>query len=60
MSDSEDGFFFFKETRGRKQFKEVWGGWADPSEKSELIKWAAKLGVPTGLAACFADVATRH
>ena len=25
MPDSEDGFFFFKETHGRKQFKEVWG-----------------------------------
>jgi hypothetical protein len=31
MPDSGDGFFFFKETHGRKQFKEVWGGWADPS-----------------------------
>jgi hypothetical protein len=60
MSDSEDGFFFFKETRRRKQFKEVWGGWADPSEKSQLIGWAAKLGAPTGLAACFSDVATHH
>jgi hypothetical protein len=60
IPDSEDGFFFFKETAGRKQFKDVWGGWAYPSEKPELIQWSTKLGAPAALAACFADVVTRH
>lgn len=56
----DDGVFFFQDVNGQKQFKEVWGGWADPSEKPDLIKWARKLGAPENLAACFADVVTRH
>lgn len=60
IPDSEDGFFFFKESGGRKRFKEVWGGWAASSEKPELIEWARQLGVPASLAACFADVVTRR
>lgn len=57
---SEDGVFFYQAAAGRKQFKEVWGGWAEPSDKPELVKWARKLGAPEGLAACFADMVTRH
>lgn len=57
---AEDGFFFFEDIAGRPQFKEVWGGWADRSEKPQLIEWARKLGVPKSLAACFADVVTRR
>jgi hypothetical protein len=40
----DDGVFFFQDVNGQKQFKEVWGGWADPSERPDLIKWARKLG----------------
>jgi hypothetical protein len=57
---TDDGYLFFQETDGRKQFRDVWGGWADPSEKPELIKWVTNLGAPERLAACFADTATRH
>lgn len=57
---SDDGVFFFQDANNRKKFKDVWGGWADPSEKSELIEWAKKLGAPRELSACFAEVVTRH
>lgn len=57
---SDDGVFFFQDVNGKKTFKEVWGGWADPSEKPSLVKWGKKLGVPDDLASCFADVVTRH
>jgi len=56
----DDGVFFFQNVNGQKQFKEVWGGWADPAEKPDLTKWARKLGAPQNLAACFADVVARH
>ena len=56
---SDDGVFFFQNVNGQKQFKEVWGGSADPSEKPELTKWVRDLGAPERLATCFADVVTR-
>jgi hypothetical protein len=56
---ADDGMFFFQDVDGHKQFKEVWGGMADPSEKPDLTKWAIKLGAPENLATCFADVVTR-
>lgn len=55
---SDDGVMFFQTVDGKKQFRDVWGGYADPSEKPELVAWAKKLGAPQGLAKCFADEVT--
>ena len=40
---------------GQNQFKDVWGGVADASERDEQIAFAEGLGAPADLAACFAD-----
>lgn len=55
---TDDGMLFFETVDGRKQFKDVWGGWADPSERPELVAWAKKLGAPDRLAKCFARTVT--
>jgi hypothetical protein len=55
---SDDGVMFFQTVDGKKRLREVWGGWADPSEKPELEAWAKKLGAPAGLAKCFAEIVT--
>jgi hypothetical protein len=55
---SDDGVMFFQTVNGKKQFREVWGGWADPSERPELVAWAKKLGAPQDLAKCFAETVT--
>jgi len=52
--ESDPGFFFFQTVNGQKQFKEVWGGFAVPEDRPELIKWARALGAPENLATCFA------
>lgn len=52
---SDDGVFFFRDAGGSRQFKDVWGGVADESERGELVAWAEKLGAPGNLARCFAD-----
>ncbi|MDX3929598.1 MAG: hypothetical protein QHC90_27840 [Shinella sp.] len=56
--ETDDGVLFFEGANGNKQFKDVWGGWADPSDKPELIRWAKKLGAPDTLARCFAQTVT--
>lgn len=55
---SDDGVMFFQATNGKKRFRDVWGGWADPSEQPELVTWARKLGAPADLARCFAETVT--
>lgn len=55
---SDDGVMFFQKVDGKKQFRDVWGGYAEPSEKPELVSWAKKLGAPHDLAACFAETVT--
>ena len=55
---SDDGVMFFQTVNGKKQFRDVWGGYAEPSEKPELVSWAKKLGAPQNLAACFAETVT--
>jgi hypothetical protein len=57
-ASTDDAVLFFESANGRKQFKELWGGWADPSEKPELSKWAKNLGAPEKLARCFAATVT--
>jgi len=51
---SDDGVMFFQAVAGKKRFRDVWGGWAEPSDRPELIAWATKLGAPVALARCFA------
>lgn len=53
---ADDGMLFFEEVDGGKKFQDVWGGWAEPSERPELIEWAENLGAPENLASCFAHV----
>lgn len=55
---SDDGVMFFQTVNGKKQFRDVWGGSAEPSEKPELVSWAKKLGAPQDLAKCFAETVT--
>jgi hypothetical protein len=55
---ADDGVMFFQTLNGKKQFRDVWGGFADPSEKPELVAWAKKLGAPEKLAKCFARTVT--
>ena len=52
---SDDGVMFFQTVGSKKHFRDVWGGWADPSERPELVAWAEKLGAPASLATCFAQ-----
>ena len=58
MPNAEPGFFFFEIVDGRKRFKDVWGGFAVPEDRPELIKWATALGAPATLAGCFAHTVT--
>ena len=55
---ADDGVMFFQTVSGRKHFRDVWGGGADPSERPELVAWARKLGAPADLAKCFAETVT--
>lgn len=51
----DPGYFFFENVDGQKQFKDVWGGIADTSERDQQVAYAVDLGAPEDLAACFAD-----
>lgn len=55
---ADDGMMFFQTVDGKKKFRDVWGGFADDSDKPQLIAWAKKLGAPDKLARCFAEVVT--
>jgi hypothetical protein len=55
---SDNGYFFSAEERGTKRAKDVWGGMAEPSERTQIAGWAKKLGAPDRLARCFALHAT--
>ncbi|MCR6727441.1 MULTISPECIES: hypothetical protein [Agrobacterium] len=55
---ADDGMMFFQTVNGKKQFRDVWAGYADDSDRPDLIKWARKLGAPEKLARCFAQIVT--
>ncbi|TPE63916.1 hypothetical protein FJQ54_03480 [Sandaracinobacter neustonicus] len=54
---SDDGVMFFRLDGKHQQYKGVWGGWATPDDRAQLIAWAHGIGAPTALAHCFADSA---
>jgi hypothetical protein len=58
--DFEPGVFFFHRTDDGLRFAHVWGGWAVPDDRPQLIKWVHSLGenVPNDLADCFAETVT--
>lgn len=56
--ETDDGVLFFQTVDGQRQFKDAWGGTADPSEKGDLVTWAKKVGAPEDLARCFAHTVT--
>jgi hypothetical protein len=58
--DLEPGVFFFETSGGGQRFADVWGGWAVPADRPQLVKWAHGLGkdVPNNLATCFAYTVT--
>ncbi len=58
--DFEPGVFFFQITNTGPLFADVWGGWAVPEDRPQLIKWVHALGkdIPDDLAACFAETVT--
>lgn len=55
---TDPGVLFFAAAGGQPQFKNVWGGAADPSDTEELVTWATNLGAPDALARCFAETVT--
>lgn len=55
--EMEPGYMFFEKAGGKKEFKDVWGGFATVSEQPETAKWAETLGAPADLSACFASLA---
>lgn len=55
---ADDGMMFFQTVNGKKQYRDVWAGFADDSDKPHLISWARKLGAPEKLARCFAQIVT--
>lgn len=59
-ADLEEGVFFYHQEGSKTRFVDVWGGYAVPSEKPKLTRWARSLGAnfPDGLARCFADAVT--
>lgn len=56
MPGHEDGVFFFQSLGGAPRFRQVWGGRPEPWESPFAMKWAENLGVPAGLAQCFATI----
>lgn len=58
--NAEQGVFFFVQSAGVTHFKDVWGGYASPADRADVVHWAHERGasLPDALAACFADAVT--
>lgn len=50
---ADSALFLFETVDGKKQFRDVWGGLTEPSDQSDLMKWAEAAGVPQSIVACF-------
>jgi len=61
MPEAEPGVFFFEKSANGMRSDEIWGGWAVPSDKPDLIRWAQARGsnFPDALARCFANAVTQ-
>jgi CheY-like chemotaxis protein len=58
--DMEQGVFIYSQEKTGLSFHDVWGGYATPSEKPEVLRWIKKLSssVPDDFANCLADTIT--
>jgi hypothetical protein len=58
--DMEQGVFVYSQEKTGLTFHDVWGGYATPSEKPEIVRWVKHLStsVPDDFANCFAAAIT--
>ena len=57
---AEQGMFFFSQEKTGLVYHDVWGGYATPSERANVMRWVMQLSpsVPREIARCFADAVT--
>ncbi len=55
--DAEQGVFFYSQEKSGLTFHDVWGGFAVPSDKPDIVRWVKKLSssVPDNFAECAAE-----
>lgn len=55
--DMEQGVFFYSREKSGLTFHDVWGGFATPSDKPDIVRWVKKLSpsVPDDFAQCAAE-----
>lgn len=58
--DMEEGIFFYSQEKNGLTFHDVWGGYATPADKPDIVQWVKKLSpsVPNNFAECFAETVT--
>lgn len=58
--DLEQGIFFYSQEKSGLVFHDVWGGYATPEDKPNIMQWVKKLSpsVPTDFAECIANTIT--
>jgi hypothetical protein len=54
------GHIFYSQEKSGMMFHDVWGGYATPSDKPDIVHWVKKLSssVPDDFAECFAETVT--
>jgi hypothetical protein len=55
--DMEQGIFFYSQEKSGLKFHDVWGGFALPSDKPDIVRWIEKLSasIPDDFAECAAE-----
>jgi hypothetical protein len=58
--DMEQGVFIYSQEKSGLTFHDVWGGYAEPSDKPIIVRWVKKLApsVPDDFAECVAETIT--
>ncbi len=58
--NAEQGIFFYSQGKSGLTFHDVWGGFALPSDKPDVVRWVKKLSssVPDDFAECAAEIIT--
>jgi hypothetical protein len=58
--NTEQGIFFYSQEKSGLTFHDVWGGFALPSDKPDIVRWVKKLSssVPDNFAECAAETIT--